>query len=74
MTLGDEIRIEVARILKRFGDNDIAAVKVSTLRKIDQLINPEPDTFRVPTERCDAGPYEAMSRARIETLLFGAAQ
>ncbi len=72
--LGREVRTEVARILKRFGDNDIAAVKVSTLRKIDQLINPEPDTFRIPVERCDAGPYEAMSRARIENLLFGAAQ
>lgn len=72
--LGREVRAAVAAALKRFGDNDIAAVKVSTLRKIDQLINPEPDTFRIPVERCDAGPYEAMSRARIENLLFGAAQ
>lgn len=69
--LGREVRAAVAAALKRFGDNDIAAVKVSTLRKIDRLINPEPDTFRIPTERCDAKPYESMSQARIEKLLFG---
>ena len=66
--LGREVRTEVARILKRFGDNDIAAVKVSTLRKIDALINPEPDTFRIPTERCDARPYEALSQARVDRM------
>lgn len=69
--LGREVRTEVARILKRFGDNDIAAVKVSTLRKIDQLINPEPEVFRIPQERCDATPYESMSQARLDRLLFG---
>lgn len=70
--LGREVRTEVARILKRFGDNDIAAVKVSTLRKIDQLINPEPETFRIPVERCDARPYEALSMARLDRLAGGA--
>lgn len=66
--LGREVRAAVAAALKRFGDNDIAAVKVSTLRKIDQLINPEPDTFRIPTERCDARPYEALSQARVDRM------
>mgnify|MGYP003491525266 CR=1 FL=1 len=74
--LGRSVRAEVAAILAKYNGKHeaIAGVKVETLRKIDQLINPEPDTFRIPVERCDAGPYEAMSRARIENLLFGAAQ
>ena len=49
--LGNEIRAEVARILKRFGENDIAAVKVSTLRKLDAYLNPEPDGFEIDTRR-----------------------
>lgn len=69
--LGRECREVVARILKRFFDNDIAAIKVTDLKKLDRLLNPEPDTFRIPTERCDAKPYESMSQARIEKLLFG---
>ena len=69
--LGREVRAAVAAALKRFGENDIAALKVTTLRKLDRLLNPEPDTFRIPTERCDAKPYESMSQARIEKLLFG---
>ena len=66
--LGREVRAAVAAALKRFGDNDIAAVKVSTLRKIDQLINPEPDTYRSSTDRCDARPYEALSQARVDRM------
>lgn len=69
--LGREVRAAVAAALKRFGDNDIAAIKVTDLKKLDRLLNPEPDTFRIPTERCDAKPYESMSQARIEKLLFG---
>lgn len=69
--LGREVRAAVARALKRFEGHDIAAVKVVDLQKIDRLINPEPETFRIPTERCDAKPYESMSQARIEKLLFG---
>ena len=39
--LGREVRAAVAAALKRFGDNDIAAVKVSTLR-IGQLSKSAP--------------------------------
>jgi len=70
--LGREVRAAVAAALKRFGENDIAAVRVTDLRKIDQLINPEPDTFSIPTERCDARPYELMSANRLERLAGGA--
>jgi len=73
MTLGDEIRMEVARILKRFGDCDLAGVKVSTLRKLDAYLNPEPDTYRIPVERCDARPYALMEAAAVERMQ-GAAQ
>ena len=66
--LGREVRQNVARILKRFEGCDIAAIKTSDLRKIDRLINPEPDTFRIPTERCDARPYLAMERAAVERM------
>jgi len=69
--LGREVRIEVARILKRFGDCDLAGVKVSTLRKIDQLINPEPETFEI---RPTPAPYLAMEQARVDRLLFEVAQ
>jgi len=70
--LGREVRAAVAAALKRFGENDIAAVRVTDLRKIDQFINPEPDTFRIPTERCDARPYRALEQARIDRLAGGA--
>lgn len=66
--LGREVRAEVARILKRFGDCDLAGVKVSTLRKIDAVLNPEPDTYRIPTERTDARTYLAMERAAVERM------
>jgi len=67
--IGREVRANVARILKRFEGCDIAAIKVSDLRKIDAVLNPEPDTFRIPTERTDAKTYEAMSNARIDRML-----
>ena len=63
--LGREVRAAVAAALKRFGDNDIAAVKVSTLRKIDQLINPEPETYEI---RPTPAPYLAMERAAVERM------
>lgn len=74
--LGREVRKEVADILAKYsGPHEaIAGVKVSTLRKIDAVLNPPADTFRIPTERCDAVAYEVMSETRIERLLFGAAQ
>jgi hypothetical protein len=70
--LGREVRAEVARILARYRDCDLAGVKVSTLKRIDAYLNPEPDTFRIPVERCDARPYEALSMARIDRLAGGA--
>jgi hypothetical protein len=71
--LGREVRAAVAAALKRFGENDIAAVKVSTLRKLDAYLNPAPESFEINTARTDAAPYEAMSQARIDRLLFGEA-
>lgn len=65
--LGREVRTEVARILKRFGDNDIAAVKVSTLRKIDQLINPEPEGFEIDTRR-DRPVHAELSLKRLDRM------
>jgi len=70
MTLGDEIRTEVARILKRFGDCDLAGVKVETIRKIDRLINPEPEGFEIDTR--NDRPYHTelalKQAARIRAL------
>ena len=71
--LGNEVRAEVARILKRFGDCDLAGVKVETIRKIDAFLNPAPEGFEIPIRRTDAAPYELMSAARIDRLA-GAAQ
>ena len=68
--LGREVRAEVAAILAKYSGKHeaIAGVKVSTLRKLDAYLNPEPDTYRIPTERTDARPYEALSMARIDRL------
>jgi len=41
----DQCREFVAKAMKRFADNDIAAIKVSDLRKIDKLLNPIPEGF-----------------------------
>ena len=57
--LGREVRMEVAAILAKYnGPHEaIAGVKVSTLRKIDALINPEPESFEPPAERADEGKF-----------------
>ncbi len=65
--LGREVRAAVAAALKRFGENDIAALKVSTLRQLDRYLNPEPDTFRIPVER-DTPAYLALEQARVDRL------
>lgn len=66
--LGREVRAEVARILARYRDCDLAGVRVETLKRIDAYLNPEPDTFRIPQERCDARTYLAMERAAVERM------
>ena len=66
--LGNEVRAEVARILKRFGDCDLAGVKVETIRKIDAFLNPEPDTYRIPVER-DTPAYTALRIAGINRII-----
>lgn len=45
--LGNEVRAEIARILARYQDCDLAGVKMSTIRKIDRLINQGPEGFDV---------------------------
>lgn len=72
--LGREVRAEVAAILAKYNGKHeaIAGVKVETIRKIDRLINPEPDTFRIPVER-DTPAYLALEQARVDRLLFGEA-
>lgn len=45
--LGREVRAAVAAALKRFGENDIAAIKVSDLRKLDAYLNPKPEGFEI---------------------------
>lgn len=68
--LGNDVRAEVARILQNYTGKQyaIAPVKVSTLRAIDKLLNPEPETFQIPVERANAAPYEAMSNARLDRM------
>lgn len=66
--LGREVRAAVAAALKRFGDNDIAALKVSTLRKLDAYLNPEPETFRIPVER-ETPAYAALRQAGIDRII-----
>lgn len=76
--LGREVRMEVAAILAKYnGPHEaIAGVKVSTLRKIDALINPEPESFELPAERADEGKFASRKFAAIascradEELLF----
>ena len=67
--LGREVRAAVAKALARFRDNDIAAIKVSDLRRLDAYLNPEPEGFEINTARCDARSYEAMSLARIDRII-----
>lgn len=66
--LGREVRAAVAAALKRFGDNDIAAIRVTTLRQIDRFINPEPETFRIPVER-ETPAYAALRQAGIDRII-----
>lgn len=66
--LGNDVRAEVAKILRRFEGCDLAGVRVETLKRIDAYLNPEPDTFRIPTERCDARTYLAMEMAAVERM------
>ena len=68
--LGNSVRAEVARILARYRDCDLAGVKVSTLKRIDALLNPEPDGFEIDTSR-DTPAYRALEQARVDRLLFG---
>lgn len=65
--LGREVRAVVAAALKRFGENDIAAMKVSDLRKIDRVLNPAPDSFRIPIER-DTPAYTALRQSGIDRI------
>jgi len=63
--LGREVRAAVAAALKRFGENDIAALKVTTLRKLDEYLNPNPEVFEI-NQRNDR-PYHtelALKQAR----------
>ena len=66
--LGREVRAAVAKALARFRDNDICALKVSDLRKIDAFLNPEPDTYRIPVER-DTPAYTALRIAGINRII-----
>lgn len=68
--LGREVRKEVADILAKYsGPHEaIAGVKVSTLRKIDAVLNPPADTYRIPVERTDARTYLAMEFAAVERM------
>lgn len=75
MTLADEIRAETKRILKRnFGlPNELAAIKISTVARIDAYVTEaedraaactcrEPEAFVIPTRRDK--PLHAMFLAR----------
>lgn len=66
--LGNSVRAEIAAILKRYQDCDLAGVKMSTIRKIDKLINPAPQGFEINTARCDATPYRIMEVEAVERM------
>lgn len=68
--LGRSVRAEVAAILAKYNGKHeaIAGVKVETLRKIDRLINPEPETFRIPVER-ETPAYAALRQAGIDRII-----
>ena len=66
--LGNSVRAEIARILARYQDCDLAGVKMSTIRKIDKLINPEPQGFEINTARTDARPYRIMEVEAVERM------
>ena len=64
----DQCREFVAKAMKRFDGHDVCALKVSDLRKLHALLNPEPDTYRIPVERIDATPYRLMEAAAVERM------
>lgn len=70
--LGREVRAEVAAILAKYNGKHeaIAGVKVETIRKIDRLINPEPEGFEIDTR--NDRPYHTelalKQAARIRAL------
>ena len=66
--LGNSVREEVRRILKRFEGQDIAGVRMTTIRAIDALLNPVADGYEINTARCDARPYELMTAAAVERM------
>jgi len=66
--LGREVRAAVAAALKRFGENDIAAIRVTTLRKLDAYLNPAPQGFEINTARADATPYRLMETEAVERM------
>lgn len=43
--IANDLRAEIAKILKRFDGCDIGAIRMTTVKKIDRLLNPEPETF-----------------------------
>lgn len=67
--LGRSVRAEVAAILAKYNGKHeaIAGVKVETLRKIDQLINPEPEGFEINTRR-DRPVHAELSLKRLERM------
>ena len=67
--LGRSVRAEVAAILAKYNGKHeaIAGVKVETLRKIDRLINPEPEGFEIDTRR-DRPVHAELSLKRLERM------
>lgn len=63
-----ECREVVRKALARFGENDIAAFKVSDLRKLDAYLNPTPQGFEINTARTDARPYRIMEVEAVERM------
>jgi hypothetical protein len=88
MTIANDLRTEVARILARYTGKPfdaIAPVRVAHIRAMDDYIERAEEAkanctceaarpaYRIPTERTDAAPYAAMEQARIDRLLFDGA-
>lgn len=64
----NNLREEVARLLARYSDCDIAGVKMSTLRAIEAELNPPADGYEIPVARIDARPYQLMEAAAIDRM------
>ena len=82
MTLADEIRAETKRILKRnFGlPNELAAIKISTVARIDAYVTEAEDRaaactcqpvkgFEIDTKRAETPAYAAMRQAGVDRML-----